>query len=292
MVTNRDFQNDVPVAWCPGCGNWAIRNGIQRALAQIGLEPHQVLLVSGIGQSSKLPDYVRANALTTLHGRPIPIAQAAHLANHEMKVIVNSGDGDTFGLGGNHFVHMMRRNADITLMIHDNLIYGLTKGQYSPTSPKGFETKTSPAPVGSIEMPINPIALALANYATFIARTFAGDVPHMIEMMVAAIQHKGVAVLDILQPCVVFNPGYSYDFYRPRVYKLQDEGYDPSDRDAAWQVAKEWGDRIPIGIIYREERPTYEDQVRVLHDGGGPLALRPFRKWTEEDYAFLEREFA
>ena len=189
MATYRDFRNDVPPAWCPGCGNWSIRNAMMRALPQAGLEPHQVLIVSGIGQASKLPDYMTVNSLTTLHGRPIPIAQGAKLANHEMKVIVHAGDGDTFGLGGNHYIHMMRRNADITLMVHDNLIYGLTKGQYSPTSPTGFLSKTSPKPTGAIEHPVNPLALAITMEATFVARTFAGDMPHMIEMMVAAVQH-------------------------------------------------------------------------------------------------------
>lgn len=290
MVEYREYRNPVQPAWCPGCGNWSIRNGIMRALAQAGLEPHEVLLVSGIGQASKLPDYLATNALTTLHGRPIPIAQGAHLANHEMKVIVHAGDGDTFGLGGNHYLHMMRRNADVTLMVHDNLVYGLTKGQYSPTSPKGFTSKTSPAPVGAIELPVNPLTLAMGNYATFVARTFAGDIPHMIDMMVQAIEHRGAALLDILQPCVVFNPGYSFDFYRPRVYKLDEEGHDPTDFQAAWARANEWGDRIPIGVFYREERPTYEDQVPALQEGGA-LARRPFREWTEEDYRRLEEEF-
>ncbi|NLD72696.1 MAG: 2-oxoacid:ferredoxin oxidoreductase subunit beta [Chloroflexi bacterium] len=291
MATYREFSNDVPPAWCPGCGNWSIRNATMRALAQVGLEPHQALIVSGIGQASKLPDYLTVNSLTTLHGRPIPIAQGAHLANHEMKVIVHAGDGDTFGLGGNHYIHMMRRNADVALMVHDNLIYGLTKGQYSPTSPKGFLSKTSPKPTGAIEQPVNPLALALTSEATFVARTFAGDLPHMMEMMVAAIEHPGAAVLDILQPCVVFNPQYSFDFYRPRVYKLsEEEGYDTSDREAAWHRAWEWGDRIPIGILYQERRPTYEEQLPVLQEGGA-VAYRPFREWTEADYADLEREF-
>jgi len=189
MADYRDLANDVAPAWCPGCGNYAIRNATQRALAEAGLEPHQVLIVTGIGQASKVPDYMTVNSLTTLHGRPIPIAQGAHLAHHGMKVIVHAGDGDTFGLGGNHYIHMMRRNADITLMVHDNLIYGLTKGQYSPTSPQGFASKTSPPPVGAIERPVNPLGLALTNYATFVARTFAGDVRHMIDMMVMAIEH-------------------------------------------------------------------------------------------------------
>jgi 2-oxoglutarate ferredoxin oxidoreductase subunit beta len=290
MVDYKDYANQITPAWCPGCGNWAIRTAVPRALAQAGLAPHEVLIVSGIGQASKLPDYLHVNSLTTLHGRPIAVAQGAHLANHDLKVIVHAGDGDTFGLGGNHYIHMMRRNADVTVMVHNNLIYGLTKGQYSPTSPYGFQTKTSPPPSGALERPVNPLALALTMEATFVARTFAGDPRHMIEMMVAAIRHRGAAVLDILQPCVVFNPQYSFDYFRPRVYRLDAEDYEPTDRAAAWQRAWEWGDRIPVGILYEERRPTYEELVPVLQEGG-PLARRPFHHWSEADYREVEQEY-
>jgi 2-oxoglutarate ferredoxin oxidoreductase subunit beta len=291
MVELKDFANAVEPAWCPGCGNFAILNAIKRALVEAELAPHQVVIYTGIGQSSKLPDYMTVNAFTSLHGRPIPIAQGAHLANHGLKAIVHAGDGDTYGIGGNHFMHLLRRNADVTLIAHNNLIYGLTKGQYSPTSPQGFPSKTSPPPEGALDRPVNPISWALAAEATFIARSFAGDLRHLVAMMVAAIQHKGAALLDVFQPCVTFNPNYSYDFFRDRVYKLdEEEGYDPTDREAAWRKAQEWGDRIPIGIFYREEdRPTYESQVPALR--AGPLVERGFREWTEEDYAALEAEF-
>ncbi len=291
MVEVRDYSNQVSTAWCPGCGDFAILNAVKRALPKAGLKPHQVLLVSGIGQASKLPDYVRANALTTLHGRPIPIAQGAHLANHELKVIVHAGDGDTYGIGGNHFIHLMRRNADVTLIVHNNRVYGLTKGQYSPTSPEGFVTKTSPAPAGAIDRPVNPIALALTMGATFIARAWSGDLQHLSEMIVAAVQHEGSALLDVLQPCVVFNKRYAYDYYRDRVYKLgAEEPYDPSDFDAAWKKAHERWDRFAIGVIYRAEGvPTYEEQVPTLD--AGPLVKQAFREWSEEDYESLESEF-
>jgi 2-oxoglutarate ferredoxin oxidoreductase subunit beta len=289
MVEARDYSNPVYPTWCPGCGNYAIWNATKRALAETELAPHQVLIVTGIGQSSKLPDYMHVNGFTSLHGRPIPIAQAAHLANHGMKVIVHSGDGDTYGEGGNHFLHLMRRNADIKLFVHNNRVYGLTKGQYSPTSPKGFTSKTSPPPTGALEDPVNPIALALAAEATFIARSWSGDVPHLVAMMVAAIRHEGVALLDIFQPCVVFNRNYSYDFYRNRVYNLSEEAYDPTDRTAAWEKAHEGDARLPIGIIYQVKgEPTYEQQVPALKDG--PLAQRPFRDWTESDYEALVAE--
>jgi len=291
MIDVEMYDNSVELAWCPGCGNHAIRNAIKRALARAGLAPHQVVIVSGIGQSSKLPDYVKINGFTSLHGRPIPVAQAIHLANHDLKVIVHAGDGDTYGEGGNHFLHLMRRNADIALFVHNNRVYGLTKGQYSPTSVKGFFSKTSPPPIGAIEEPVNPIALALAAGATFVARSWAGDVPHLIDMMVAAIQHKGIALLDILQPCVVFNPSYAFDFYRSRVYKLvESEGYDPTNRSEAWARAWEGDERLPIGVIYRQEgKPTYEEQVSALQ--AGPLVRQPFRTWTEQEYAALEAEF-
>jgi 2-oxoglutarate ferredoxin oxidoreductase subunit beta len=260
-------------------------------LVKAELAPHQVVIYTGIGCGSKLPDYMTVNGFTSLHGRPIPIAQGAHLANHDLKAIVVAGDGDTYGEGGNHFIQALRRNADIAIIVQNNRVYGLTKGQYSPTSPKGFPTKTSPPPEGAIDQPVNPIALALAAGATFIARSWSGDPPHLIDMIVAAIQHRGAALLDVFQPCVTFNPHYSYDFYRPRIYKLEGEqGYDPSDRAAAWEKAHEWGDRIPIGVIYRVDgMPTYEEQVPAL--AAGPLVKQGFRAWSEADYEALTKEF-
>jgi 2-oxoglutarate ferredoxin oxidoreductase subunit beta len=291
MVELKDYNSPVPSAWCPGCGNFGILNAIKRALVELDLAPHQVVIYTGIGQASKLPDYMNVNAFTSLHGRPIPIAQGGHLANHGLKAIVHAGDGDTYGIGGNHFMHIMRRNADVTVIAHNNLIYGLTKGQYSPTSPRGFTSKTSPPPEGALEKPVNPLSWALSAGATFVARSFAGDIRHLIAMMVAAIEHPGVSLLDVFQPCVVFNPDYSYDFFRERVYKLEEEqGYDSGDRQAAWQKAQEWGDRIPIGLFYREEgRPTYEEQVPALR--AGPLAKRELRSWSEADYEALEAEY-
>jgi 2-oxoglutarate ferredoxin oxidoreductase subunit beta len=283
------FASSVKPTWCPGCGNFSILRSLEKALGDVGLAPHQVIVVSGIGQASKLPDYMTVNSFTSLHGRPIPIAQGMHLANHGMKTIVAAGDGDTFGLGGNHFMHLMRRNADITLMVHNNMIYGLTKGQYSPTSPQGFVSKTSPLPAGAIDRPVNPVAWALVGGATFVGRAFAGEPAHLAETMAAAIRHQGTSYLDVLQPCVSFNRDYSYDFFRPRVYKL-DDSYDATDRDAAWAKVHEWGERIPIGVLYRAEGvPTYEEQVPALR--AGPLVEQPLRKWSEEDYASLEAEF-
>ena len=290
MVSVKDFAVDVNPTWCAGCGDFGILNSMKKALVNLELAPHEIHLVSGIGCGSKLPDYIGVNSFTSLHGRPIPIAQGIHLANHDLKVIVVAGDGDTYGIGGNHFIHMLRRNADVTLIVQNNAVYGLTKGQYSPTSPKGFPTKTSLPPEGSIETPINPIALALAAGATFVGRAFSGNPTHLTDMIMAAVSHKGVALLDVLQPCVIFNRNFSYDFYRPRVYDLAEEGYDKTDYGAAWKKAHEWGDRIPIGVLYQEEgKPSYEEQVPQLAHGA--LVKQGIRTLTEKEYKALEAEY-
>jgi 2-oxoglutarate ferredoxin oxidoreductase subunit beta len=290
MLTVKDYANEIQPTWCPGCGDYGILNAVKRALVQMELAPHQVLIATGIGCGSKLPDYMKVNSFTSLHGRPIPIAQGVHLANHGLKAIVVAGDGDTYGIGGNHFMHALRRNADITIIAQDNAVYGLTKGQYSPTSQPGFVTKTSPPPEGSIEQPVNPMALALAAGATFVGRSFSGNPKHLTEMIAKAIEHPGASLLDVFQPCVIFNRHQSYEFYRPRVYDLQEEGYDPTDYAAAWEKAHEWGDRIPIGILYQEEgKPSYEQQVPALK--AGPLVEQPLKTWKKKDFDDLVAEF-
>jgi len=289
MVEFQDYQSPVRPTWCKGCGDYGIWNALKFALSELDLAPHEVLMVSGIGCGSKTPDYTHVNGLHTLHGRSLPAATGARLANHEMKVICVHGDGDGYGMGLGHMMHAARRNLDIADVVQNNRVYGLTKGQYSPTSPEGFVTKTSPE--GAIDRPVNPWALALAAGATFIARGFPADLRHLVELLKMAIQHRGYALVDVLQPCVSFNRDYAYDYYQPRVYKLQDEpDYDPADRTAAWERAHEGGDRIPTGILYRvEEQPSYEEQVSVLQSG--PLVKQPFRKWTEDDYQTLKFEF-
>jgi 2-oxoglutarate ferredoxin oxidoreductase subunit beta len=288
MVEFQDYQSSVRPTWCKGCGDYGIWNALKFALSELDLAPHEVLMVSGIGCGSKTPDYTNVNGLHTLHGRSLPAATGARLANHEMKVICVHGDGDGYGMGLGHMMHAVRRNLDIADVVQNNRVYGLTKGQYSPTSPEGFVTKTSPE--GAIDRPVNPWALALAAGATFIARGFPADLRHLVELLKKAIQHRGYALVDVLQPCVSFNRGYAYDYYQPRVYKLQDEpDHDPTDRLAAWERAHEWGDRIPIGILYQvEDQPSYEEQVSVLE--AGPLVKQPFRKWTEDDYKALKSE--
>lgn len=262
MVTVSDYAGLKP-AWCPGCGNFGILEALNRALIEMEIEPHQVLLVSGIGQAGKLPHYTRGNVFNSLHGRPVPPAIGAKIANAELIVIAVSGDGDAYGEGGNHFLHAARRNHDITYLVHDNQVYGLTKGQASPTSDVGFITKTTPYGATS---PVNPIALAIVSGASFVGRGFAGDIDHLSHLIKKGITHRGFALIDILQPCVSFNHKNTFQWYRERVYKLEDEKYDPSDKKAALEKALVWGERIPIGIIYEENLPVYEDQLPALSE--------------------------
>jgi 2-oxoglutarate ferredoxin oxidoreductase subunit beta len=262
MVTLSDYAGLEP-AWCPGCGNFGILKALNRALVELEIEPHQLLLVSGIGQAGKLPHYSRGNIFNSLHGRPVPPAIGAKIANPGLVVIAVSGDGDGYGEGGNHFLHAMRRNHDITYLVHNNQVYGLTKGQTSPTSDPGFVTKTTPY---GASPPINPIALAIAGGASFVARGFAGDIDHLAEIIKGGIQHRGFALIDILQPCVSFNHKNTYSWYRQRVYKLG-EDYNPSDRSVAIEKAREWGDKIPVGVIYQVASTTFEEQIPALEKG-------------------------
>jgi len=264
MVTIADYTG-LTSAWCPGCGNFGILNALKQALVALSIEPHQVLITSGIGQAGKLPHYTRANVFNSLHGRPVPPAIGAKIANSELIVIAVSGDGDAYGEGGNHFIHAMRRNHDITYLVHNNQVYGLTKGQASPTSDVGFVTKTTPY---GAPLPINPITLAIAVDASFVSRGFAGDVEHLASLIKMGITHKGFALIDILQPCISFNSKNTYSWYQERVYNVEEEtDYDPGNKVAALAKAQEWGDRIPVGIIYRKERPTFEEQLPALNKG-------------------------
>jgi 2-oxoglutarate ferredoxin oxidoreductase subunit beta len=260
MVTVSDYAGLEP-AWCPGCGNFGILKALNRALVEMKIEPHQVLLVSGIGQAGKLPHYTKGNVFNSLHGRPVPPAIGAKIANSELIVIAVSGDGDAYGEGGNHFIHAARRNHDITYLVHNNQVYGLTKGQASPTSDVGFITKTTPYGAAS---PVNPIALAIVSGASFVGRGFAGDIDHLSNLIKKGITHRGFALIDILQPCVSFNHKNTFQWYKERVYKLEDKRYNSSDKKAALEKALEWGERIPIGIIYEENLPVYEDQLPAL----------------------------
>jgi 2-oxoglutarate ferredoxin oxidoreductase subunit beta len=261
----------IEPAWCPGCGNFGILSSFREAVTELGMKPHEFTIVSGIGQAAKFPHYVRCNVFNGLHGRALPVATGIRLVNHRHTVMVFTGDGDCYGEGGNHLVHTIRRNPGIKLFVHDNQIYGLTKGQASPTSMEGTKTKNQPS--GVLSEQLNPLALAVALDCSFVARGFSGEPEHLKALMVEAIKHNGFTLVDILQPCVSFNKVNTFSWYKQRVYHLGDD-YDARDRSAAFMKALEWGERIPLGIIYRNDRPLYEDRIPVLKDG--PLTGQVF----------------
>jgi 2-oxoglutarate ferredoxin oxidoreductase subunit beta len=231
------------------------------------------MVISGIGCSSNLPGYVSTYGMHTLHGRALSVATGAQQANHELKIIVTGGDGDGYGIGGNHFIHTMRRNVDLTYIVMNNQIYGLTTGQLSPTSTKGMTTKSTP--FGSVENPINPIPLAIAAGATYVARGYTGQVKHLVELIKGGIQHKGFALIDAFSPCVTFNHENSHEFFKQKTFKLEDRKHDPTDFAAAMKYGYEWGDEIAIGLFWqRTDLPALDELESGLKEGG-PLARRP-----------------
>lgn len=268
MVTLDDYGN-YQTAWCPGCGNFSILQAVKKALVSLSLAPHKVLFVSGIGQAAKAPHYLNVNLFDGLHGRSLPVATGAKIANPQLTVIVESGDGCTYGEGGNHFLAALRRNIDLTLLVHNNQVYGLTKGQASPTSDLGFITKAQPTGVKAA--PFNPMAVAVAMGASFVARGFAGFEEHLVGLIKQAIIHKGFSLVDILQPCVSFNKVNTFSWYKKRCQELPAD-YDPTNREEAMKMAEKWGEVIPLGVIYRQERPSFTEMIPVLQ--AGPLVGR------------------
>ena len=268
----QEYKSEIKSTWCPGCGDFAVLNGLQKALQTLQLKPWAITIVSGIGCSSNIPHFLSTYGFHSIHGRAIPVATGIKLANPELTVIAAGGDGDGYGIGVGHFIHAMRRNLDITYIVMNNQIYGLTTGQASPTSEKEMVTKSTPE--GVIENPINPISLALAAGATFIARGFSGDAKGLAVLFQKGIEHKGFALIDVLSPCVTYNKINTYDWFRQRVYSLEKEGHDPSSLTAAWGVANSWPnldqkrDRIPLGVFFqRSDIPTYEDLEPALRKG-------------------------
>ncbi len=266
MVTIEQYGK-YETAWCPGCGNFGILNALKHALVACELAPHQVLLVSGIGQAAKTPHYLKANVFNGLHGRGLPVAIGAKLANPELTVIAESGDGCMYGEGGNHFLAALRRNLNLTILVHDNRVYGLTKGQASPTSELGFVTKTQPQ--GVFAAPFNPVAVAVTMGASFVARGYAGLPEHLAGLITKAIKHRGTALIDILQPCVSFNKVNTFQWYKEHCYELAD-AYNPTDHALAIRTALEPEEHIPLGVIYQKDKPLFEEQFAVLKNG--PLA--------------------
>lgn len=259
-----ELYSTYETAWCPGCGNYDILKCLKGALEELGRDPHEVLVVAGIGQAAKIPQYISANSFCGLHGRAVPPAAAAKIVNPKLTVIVSSGDGDSYGEGGNHFIHNIRRNVDMAHFIHDNQVYGLTKGQASPTSNEGAVTDVQVE--GSQNIPFNPVLMAIAGGAGFVARSFSGNPQHLKEMMKRAIQYKGYAMVDILQPCVSFNKLNTFAWYKQRVYEL-DQNHDTSNRLMAMERAMEFGDRIPIGVLYEHPQPTFHQRHSALKNG-------------------------
>jgi 2-oxoglutarate ferredoxin oxidoreductase subunit beta len=270
MDTKRFDMKDLDIAWCPGCGNFAILTTLKEALSELDLQPERLVLVSGIGQAAKAPHYFRCNLFDGLHGRSLPAATAIKAANPELVVIDESGDGCMYGEGGNHFVHTIRRNPDITNLVHNNMVYGLTKGQASPTSLPGFKTPVQTEGV-SLES-FNPIALAISLDASFVARAFAGDKNQTKEIIKKAILHKGYALVDILQPCVTYNKLNTYKWFKENTYSL-DESHNPHDRLEAFRRATET-EKLPLGIFYVHPKQTFEETLNVYRENAEPLYQR------------------
>jgi 2-oxoglutarate ferredoxin oxidoreductase subunit beta len=262
MVTLKELETPKKNTWCPGCGNFGILSAFRNALIELGFEREQVVIVSGIGCHGKIADYVNVNGFHGIHGRVLPLATGIKLANPDLRVVGFSGDADCYDEGWDHFCHAIRRNMDLTLIVHNNMVLGLTTGQTTATSQAGFETKSTP--FGSIAAPLNPIAHALISGGTFVARGFAGDPKHLTKLMVEAFSHKGFNYIDVFQPCVTFNYLNTFEWFRQRVHKLEDSGHDFTDKHKALERSLEWGDSIPVGIFYKEDRPAFHDRLPQL----------------------------
>ncbi len=285
-ISMADFKGRVDPDWCPGCGDFGVLAAVQKALVELQIPKHEVATISGIGCSSNFPGFIETYGMHTLHGRSLPVATGMKLANHAMTVLVTGGDGDGFGIGCGHFVHAMRRNVDLTYIVMDNQIYGLTTGQTSPTSRIGMKTKSMP--YGNIETPLNPIAMALAAGATFVARGFSGEQKHLTELIKRAIEHKGFSFIDVFSPCVTYNRDNTFQWFRPRVKKLEDNAeYDPSDWSAAMEKSLLWGEEIPIGRFFeRTDLPTLHGSEPVLN--AGPLVHQNYRIPADVTQKFIE----
>jgi len=277
-----DFTGYSPT-WCPGCGDWGILTALKQALTQLNLDPSQVVFVFGIGCSGNMNDFLNGYAIHSLHGRAIPNAIGVKLANHKLPVIVIAGDGDCYGEGGNHLIHAARGNHDITVIVHDNRVYGLTTGQVAPTAQKGFKSKSTPS--GIIEVSVNPLSTVLTNGATFVGQGFSGYMVDLVLLIKEAINHKGFSLVNILQPCVTFNKINTYQYYLQRVYKL-DEVYEQSNFQLALEKSLEINqEKFPLGVIYKEDRPTFNDSLNQLKE------KTLLEKDRFKNFELLENEF-
>ena len=282
------YASPVEPDWCPGCGDFGVLKAVKMAAGRLGIAPKDLVIVSGIGCSSNLPGFIHTYGVHSLHGRAVAVASGIKLGNHDLRVVITGGDGDGYGIGLNHFIHAMRRNLDLTYLVMNNQIYGLTTGQASPTTEKGHKTKSTPR--GNVELPINPVALALVSGATYVARGFSGEAKHLADLIAGGIAHHGFALVDVFSPCVTYNKINTYPWFKQRVYKLEDEnGYNTSDFQAALRKSFEWDPKIPLGVFYKGEELTYEDSEPALKQG--PLVRQPlgmekglFEELVEEFY--------
>lgn len=281
-----EYLAEAELAWCPGCGNFAIRRALALALSRLSLPPEKVVLVTGIGQAAKIVHHLRVNGFDGLHGRTLAAAAGIKMANPNLIVIAESGDGDIYGEGGNHLLHNIRRNLDITVLVHDNRVYGLTKGQASPTAPLGYTTRAQP--FGVLSRPFPPLALAVALGAGFVAQAFSGEVEKTADLIARAVRYKGSALVNILHPCPSWNRVQTFAWYKERLWPLEEAGHNPTDRLAALSLALSGDERIPVGVLYEAPpEPTWEERHPVLRQG--PLVGRPLP--TVEDLRPLLAEF-
>jgi 2-oxoglutarate ferredoxin oxidoreductase subunit beta len=285
IATAKDYATDTAAWWCPGCGDYGVLSALKSALAGLAIAPENIAFVTGIGCSGKIAGYLHSYAFHGSHGRALPVATGVKLANRSLTVIAAGGDGDGYAIGAGHFVHTVRRNPDITYIVMDNQTYGLTKGQSSPTSAGGYVTSTSPA--GNPDSPLNGLALALAAGATFLARGFAAQPKALVALMTAAIAHRGFSIVEVMSPCVTFNKHNTYAWFRENVYDLAErDDYAPTDRGAAFNALTRDA-AIPLGIIYRENRPTFEDRCGLP---ALPIAQLDLRSSAQE-YAAIAGEY-
>ncbi len=285
-ITLAGLKGKVEPDWCPGCGDFGVLAAVEKALVELQVPNHEVVTISGIGCSSNFPGFINTYGMHTLHGRALAVATGMKLANHSLTVLVTGGDGDGFGIGGNHFIHTMRRNVDLLYIVMDNQIYGLTTGQTSPTSAIGMKTKSMP--FGNVEAPINPISLALAAGATFVARGISSEQKHLTELIKQGIEHKGFSFLDVFSPCVTYNHDNTYQWFKPRIKKLEDDpNFDSTNWSAAMEKALLWGDEIPIGKFFeRTDVPSLHASEPVLNEG--PLVHQDPRVPPDVARAFIE----
>ena len=279
------YKGPVDPDWCPGCGDFGVLRALQRAVGKLGIHPKDLMIVSGIGCSSNLPGYMHAYGFHGLHGRALAQATGMKLANHDLHVVITGGDGDGYGIGVQHFIHAMRRNLDLTYVVMNNQIYGLTTGQASPTTERGDWTKSTPS--GCPEESLNPLAMALVCGATYVARGFSGEQDHLTALIAEGIRHKGFALIDVFSPCVTYNKHNTYQWFKDKIYKLEEADYTPTDYERALGKAREWEEHIPIGLLYQLSRPTYEDGEPALRQG--PLVRHQLGLTPEQGQALLRQ---